>query len=720
MSLSRLARRLTPEAGPSSTRGRFLGAPLASLLASALLALPASAPAGAATLRPPGTPGSEFAAQPACPAPRPGRASCLALAVRPRTASARSRVHDLTTRSAPGAGLFKASECSAYQSSCFTPAQLRDAYFPGEAAELPAGTTQTIALVDAYNDPSAEADLGTYSSEFGLPACTAANGCFKQVGQTGGEGSANLPFPKTRSELETYAKGTARQRERAEDAEGWALETSTDIEMARAVCHNCHILLVGAESPEYTALEAAEDTAAAQAGEVSNSWGGPEAGGDSAAFDHPGVVITASAGDDGYLNWDLYETRTEAGSAYFQGADYPATSPHVVAVGGTSLTLSTGGGWQSESPWNGEGAGGSGCSESLLAPQWQLEVADWSAVGCGQDRASADVSAVADPATGVDVYDSLPYPQEPGKTTVLHWVPIGGTSVASPIVASMFALAGGAHGVAYPAQTLYSHLGSSLLHDVSGGGNGKCDDTYQSCSGSMDQLSPQYPLDCGAGAWICNATAGYDGPTGVGTPNGIAALEPLGAGERQGKGSEEATGKESSEKSGTETPTREESTHTEQAPEEPPAGEGPQTPNGAEAPAVAASSGQSGSALGPAGTAGTKGQVGASPNSMLISRLALTARSALLLHRGGRGLLISRVEFSFALTHPATVRALLAVRVRTHSGAHWRTLSSTRFAAGSGVHKRHLGGARALAAGLYRLTLLPLGGRPRALTLRVG
>src|ERR1019366_4606078 len=98
-----------------------------------------------------------------------------------------------------------------------------------------------------------------------------------------------------------------------------------------------------------------------------------------------------------------------------------------------------------------------------------------------------------------------------------------GTSVASPIIASMVALAGGAHAVAYPAQTLYSHLGSPLLHDVTSGGNGQCDAEYLSCSGS---LSPLSPLDCGQGAWICNTTAGYDGPTGVGTPNGIGAFKP--------------------------------------------------------------------------------------------------------------------------------------------------------------------------------------------------
>ena len=294
--------------------------------------------------------------------------------------------------------------------------------------------------------------------------------------------------------------------------------------MAHAICRNCHVLLVSAKSPNYSDLEAAEETAASSAREISNSWGGPEPGGEGKAFNHAGLVITAAAGDDGYLNWDQYATREEPNSAYFLGDDYPATSPHVIAVGGTQLQLSAGGAWQSESAWNG---GGSGCSKSLIAPEWQQQVSGWAQVGCGSLRASADVSADADPATGVNVYDSMPYPYEEAGhklTAVLHWVPIGGTSVASPIIASMFALAGGAHGVAYPAQTLYSHLQSPLLHDIHSGGNGECQGEYFTCSGSLNPLSARFPLDCGAGSWICNATTGYDGPTGVGTPNGLGAF----------------------------------------------------------------------------------------------------------------------------------------------------------------------------------------------------
>ncbi|HEX5307915.1 MAG TPA: S8 family serine peptidase [Solirubrobacteraceae bacterium] len=688
-------------------------------VAPVLLAIAALAPlACSATAQGRGL-GPEYTVRPACPAPSAGHASCLALAVRPRAAKARARVHDFATRTSPDAGLLEASECSRYQSSCFTPAQLRDAYFPGEAAEAPAGETQTIALVDAYNDPSAEADLAIYANEFGLPACTSENGCFKQVGQSGVEGTAGVPFPKTRSQLESFAKGNSEERAEAEEAEGWALEMATDVEMARAICHNCHILLVEADSPSYHDLEAAENTAATRAQEVSNSWGGPETGIDSPAFDHPGVVITASAGDDGYLNWDQYESREQAGSSYFKGANYPATSPDVVAVGGTSLTLSGTGAWQSESPWDGQGAGGSGCSGALSAPAWQLHVSDWAEVGCGSKRASADVAADADPATGVNVYDSIPYPYEEGHTTLLHWLPIGGTSVASPIVAAMFALAGGAHGVDYPAQTLYSHLGSALLHDVVGGGNGKCDGLYASCSGSMAPLSP---LDCGAGVWICNATSGYDGPTGVGTPNGIAAFEPLVSegpseeGGPQGKGGQESgAGKEESikEEAGKEEPPNKEEGLGTEGPAPPKKTTPPETGSTEATASVSSTPTNSTVSNQPASHGGTFAPA-------RISRLQLTRHAARALRASAHPVAVDRLAFNFSLTRAVSVRALLSVRQRTRSGVRWRTLSVLVLSGRAGAQQRHLEGLQTLAVGSYRLTLTPLGGTPRSLTLRVG
>jgi hypothetical protein len=701
---------------------------LSSLLVCSLLAISAPLSAAGATGEP--LPRSDYAVRPACSAPAPGRASCLALGLEPKTTASRARVHPLATKTRPRTGLAKASECAVdYPSTCLTPENLQSVYFPGEQPDAPASEPQTIALVDAYNDLTAEADLNVYATEFGLPACTKANGCFKQVGESGSEASSSLPFPKTKAELEAFAKGTTQQREEAEEAEGWALETATDVEVAHAVCNNCQIVLVEAGVAEYSKLGVAENTAVAlHATEISNSWGGPESGADSQAFNHAGIAITAAAGDDGYLNWDQYATREEEGSPYFDGADYPASSPHVISVGGTHLSLGPSGAWQSESAWNSEGAGGSGCSASLQAPEWQQHVSDWAQVGCGQHRANADISADADPATGVNVYDSTRYPyEEEGKklSTVLHWAPIGGTSVASPIIASMVALAGGAHGVAYPAQTLYSHLGSSLLHDVTEGGNGECHDNYSSCGGSLTS-----PLDCGIGAWICNTTAGYDGPTGVGTPNGIDAFKPGEApakgveeGEPKTKSSEEgkpegggSKGSEGSGKGSEVSGTESESTDTGSGnPGNEPEDSSNQPSN------LSSSSGAPGGVdnapSGPAGKSSSTSESTAT-QSVRVLALALTPNARAALHRGR--LTIAQLALSFRLNRATTVRVTLAVRVRSGTRTHWRALTaSLAFAAIKGANRHRLHGSSGLKAGTYRLTLTPSGGTARSLTIRV-
>jgi hypothetical protein len=688
------------------------------MMAAVLLSLCTPSRALASSVAP--SPGSGFVVRHACSAPTPGQASCLALGLKPTTAAARARVHQRATRGVARTGLAKASECApAYHAGCLTPQDLRSAYFPGEEANAPASEPQTIAVVDAYNDPSAEADLNTYSSEFALPACTKANGCFKQMSQSGAEALSSLPFPRTVGELEAFAKGTAHQREEAEEAEGWALEIATDVEVAHAVCQDCHIVLVEASSPQYLALEAAEDTAALHGQEISNSWGGPEDGADSSAFDHPGIVVTAASGDDGYMNWDQYASREESDSPYFEGADYPASSPHVISVGGTHLSLDAKGAWAGESAWDSEGAGGSGCSGALPAPEWQRHVAGWAQVGCGQRRASADISADADPATGVDVYDSIPDPyEEAGKklTTIPHWTPIGGTSVASPIIASMAALAGGAHGVAYPAQTLYSHLGSTLLHDVTAGGDGQCDAEYLNCGGSISPLSP---LDCGPGAWICNAHGGYDGPTGVGTPNGIGAFV-LGAGsalsgqesEPQGKTGEEPSNGEAEGSQGAEGESS-----------------GDDSSEGASGDGVSGD-GASGTANGalPIGTGTSSGSVGAAtskprssasgqPLRISAFRLAAQARSALLHGQ----IALDQVAFSFTLSRAIGVRATLSVRVAHGGHIRWRTLRVVpTFAAVRGVNRRRLHGSGQLGPGVYRLTLRVAGGPDRLYSRWVG
>ncbi len=500
-------------------------------------------------------PESDYTTRSACSAPTPGYAGCMALELERRRSATHAQGDPLAGGSGARTKFETAAECEELPSACLSPSDLQSAYFPGEAPQAPASAPQTVALVDAYNDPKAEADLTVYSKAFDLPAIHACSGsesgCFEQVGQSG---TGALPFPQSESvrqtkelvcvtevpgetqlELETREKAC----DELVEAEGWAVEISTDIEVTHAVCQNCKILLVEASEPSYRDLEEAEQTAVRLgATEISNSWGGSQEGFDPQAFNHPGIAISAAAGDDGYLNWTDAEAAAAKKEKYYAGADFPASSPDVVAVGGTKLNTFDGV-RQSESVWNEDpgpanenhGAGGGGCSgEPNSSPSWQKAVPDWSAVGCGNKRAVADISADGDPYTGVAVYDSVPTVQEPQEPATeeavnepLEWWPIGGTSVASPIVGSMFALAGGAHGVAYPAQTLYSHLGTSVLHDVTAGGNGDCHGNYSGCGGSLTST-----LDCGVGAWICNATTGYDGPTGVGTPNGIGAFKVSG------------------------------------------------------------------------------------------------------------------------------------------------------------------------------------------------
>ena len=222
------------------------------------------------------------------------------------------------------------------------------------------------------------------------------------------------------------------------------------------------------------------------ADEVSNSYGFPEGedeeGKDPAAYDHPGVVIVASSGDSGYYDWEDVEELAPAP----EQPDAPASYPTVVSVGGTSLKLSSRGARKSETVWNDSGqpsngglrhakqfaATGGGCSTLFTAPLWQQQAAGWAASGCGTHRLSSDVSAVADPYTGFDIYSSYEY--ETFAET--GWMTIGGTSLSSPLITAIYALAGGSHWVSYPAETLYEHLGdSSALFDVTQGGNGYCD-----------------------------------------------------------------------------------------------------------------------------------------------------------------------------------------------------------------------------------------------------
>lgn len=328
----------------------------------------------------------------------------------------------------------------------FGPAQFRGAY------NLSGSTSanQTIALVDAYDDPSIFSDVNTYSSYFGIPlinSCpltqgTTSHPCFQKVNQNGG---SSLP-----------AKNS-----------NWALEISLDVEISHALCQNCNILLVEANSPSYSNLLHAVDRAVIMGAKVvSNSYGSNEFSSEiqlDPHFNKPGVAFIFSSGDSGY------------------GTSYPAASPYVTAAGGTTLNVN-GNTYLSESVWSGAG---SGCSLYETKPSWQTDS------GC-KNRTIADVSADADPNTGAAIFDSFPYFGFKG------WFTVGGTSLASPIIASSYALGG------IPAATKenslpYSH--SASLHDITSGSNGICSIPY-----------------------LCNGVSGYDGPSGMGTPFGTAAF----------------------------------------------------------------------------------------------------------------------------------------------------------------------------------------------------
>lgn len=318
--------------------------------------------------------------------------------------------------------------------SGFGPADLQNAYKLTQT-----GSSVLVAIVDAYGYNNAESDLNTYRGQYGLGSCTTANGCFKKVNQNGVQG--NYPSQNT----------------------GWAQETALDLDMVSAVCPTCHILLVEATTNSFQNLATAVQTAASfKAHAISNSYGGGESGSQpyEPYYNVPGAAVTVSSGDSGY------------------GVQFPASSPHVTAVGGTSLyRAGNGRGW-TESAWSGAG---SGCSAIYSKPSWQTDPS------CTR-RTVADVSAVADPNTGVAVFG-------PVNRRSSGWLVFGGTSVAAPLTAGVYGLNGGA--VTYGSNP---YAAAASLFDVTSGSNGSC-----------------------GGSYLCTAMPGYDGPTGLGTPNGSSA-----------------------------------------------------------------------------------------------------------------------------------------------------------------------------------------------------
>jgi hypothetical protein len=708
----------------------LIALPCASAGAAESGASPAS-PAAAESAASP-LPASDYTVRPVCASPAPGYAGCLALELVPSTETARARTHPLgITRSHPIAAAGSEAAEGAFG---LRPQDLHSVY------QLPttSSSPQTIAIVDAYNDLNAAADLNHYSKEFGLSelaACTAGemSDCFEQVNQNGE--TVHLPFPATTEargaeEAVCKSKGVSKKAREAreaackevEAADGWATEISLDIEVSHAVCQNCKIVLVEADSASFFDLGTAEDTAAGlPATEISNSWGGAECskgtrgtecGEDSEAFNHQGIVTTAAAGDDGYLDWDA-EEGVEKGFA-----DYPASSPHVVAVGGTRLSLGAEGEWAGETVWNGKGAGGGGCSISFPAPAWQTAESDWSSLGCGEGRAVADVSADADPYTGVAVYDSTPEsPESPGE---VGWTTIGGTSLASPLVASVFALAGGAHGVKYPAETLYEneHKLPGSLHDVTSGSNGECS-AFNEHTGLSDCSELEEAATCSEKPAICLARIGYDGPSGVGTPDGIAAFKPSGE-----------EGKQQTEKQREEEKLHEEKLHEEEQRKQDgdTGGSGPSGNGSSTGGSSTSASGHSEAGAGASQASGlggnqaseTAGSAAASSKTTIkLSALALTP-NALLSLRSVKPK-TRAVGFAFTLSADARVHATLAKLVRVSGRELWKLVpGGLSFAAIKGRNRRHLNNHNALSPGRYRLTLTPQSGAARSIVFQIG
>ncbi|HLJ68982.1 MAG TPA: S53 family peptidase [Chloroflexota bacterium] len=318
----------------------------------------------------------------------------------------------------------------------FKPADFRSAYnLPWKTA----GKGQTIGIIDAYGYANSETDLGIYRKEFRIPACTTSNGCFRKTDQNGGTN-----YPPDNSE--------------------WDVEQALDTEMVSAVCPNCHILLVEANDNSWTNLMAAEQEAITLGATViSNSWSGTEFS-DQLTYDsifaQAGIPIVASSGDVGYSGT----------------VEWPASSQYVTAAGGTQLSKLPHKQW-SETAWQWTE---SGCSQLEAKPVWQTDQ------GC-KTRTVADVAADAYHAA---VYSSS-FPQA-------GWQPLDGTSVAAPIIAGAYALAGNGSSVQYGS---YPYAHASSLHDITTGSTGTCQPPY-----------------------LCNGEVGYDAPTGMGTPNGTGAF----------------------------------------------------------------------------------------------------------------------------------------------------------------------------------------------------
>jgi len=419
---------------------RSMGTAVTATLLGGAMALSGGAALAAA---PPSATGTVPAPSRACDRAPAGSVACLALfrsVAAAQRAGAPANVAGLAAR-ASGVS----SDAVAPPTSGYGPAEIKSIY----SLDVSKGRGQTVAIVDAYDNPNAEKDLAVFRSVYNLPACTSANGCFRKVNQRGGI---------------TPPAGDP----------GWGLEIALDLQAVSAACPNCKLLLVEADSAEFDDIGAAVNRAVALGAKiVSNSYGADEFNGVIALgkrfYSHPGVAMVASSGDSG-----------------FTAASFPAAWRSAIAVGGTSVAK-TATGWK-HTAW---GGAGSGCSAWIAKPSWQKDR------HCLM-RTTSDISALADPDTGLAVYDTYGL-EELGLAP--GWIVVGGTSLAAPLISGMIALAGNAASLG-TAKYVYDHRAG--LRDVIGGSNAG----FQDCGGD----------------YLCNALKGYDGPTGLGTPKGVSAL----------------------------------------------------------------------------------------------------------------------------------------------------------------------------------------------------
>jgi hypothetical protein len=385
-----------------------------------------------------------------------------------------------------GTGNAPVASTPAPPGSGYYPVDLQSAYGLAQAASnmTPGSTAPTVAIVDAYDDPNASSDLNAYRNSMsgaqdpqtGLtdssipPVCSASvtTGCstFTKVNQSGGT---------------SYPPGSS----------GWAEEISLDLDMVSAICPDCNIVLVEANSSSIANLAAAvQEAASFHPAAISNSYGGSEFSTETSLNSvysaGTATAITAATGDSGY------------------GAEFPAVSPGVTAVGGTTLSYTGTGSslaWSPQTVWSGAG---SGCSLYEAMPSWQADAGVYSlSADCGF-REVADVSADANPQTGVAAYDTY------GQS---GWLVFGGTSVSTQIIGATYALAA-AHGTIQPSP-------AALYPDGS-----------DNATGSTPGLVPVDSVNAGSngscGNYLCNAgdslTSGFNGPTGLGTPYGLSAF----------------------------------------------------------------------------------------------------------------------------------------------------------------------------------------------------